>query len=371
MGLILFELFVISLSFLGCREETRASVGKQGFAATALPCAVTYVLPPVSNEEFSLAYAGRSFYADGNHLGYDIGLPEGTRIHPVACGAVRISRPAAGYGQRVVVLEHGLPRPVTVTNGEGQPAEITRFLSIYGHLRPSQDRSGSVGKVEHAIGDGLDVNDVIGYVDRDATNGDGAEHLHVGIRLQSMDDAKASDTQWFRGYDTTPSQRKWFGDPAVFLEELRAALGPSCVPDEPAESPVPIPTTEVPPGLVHFVWEGEPMAGIQELHGSWDPPGPGFIPWGPEATVQCPDVTPNDGRLDCLLAMPGGTTMFSFTVQLPNGSWWGDMSDDPLGGHGETVGTVTLTGPYGPIGYDMVDNGTGPDYYNGFVSVIP
>lgn len=188
----------------------------------AVACTLGRVRHPTeSPEQFSHAYAGRTFYADGNHLGYDIALPEGLPIRPIACGTVRVYRPARGYGTLVVVIEHRFPRSVVVTNGRAERVSVSGFLSIYGHLRPSRNRDGNEPISIHS-GDTVGPDDVIGYVQSDALNGDGAEHLHFGIRLQPIEEAMRSDRNWFRGYDATPSQRQWYADPSVFLQELMA-----------------------------------------------------------------------------------------------------------------------------------------------------
>lgn len=103
----------------------------------------------------------------------------------------------------------------------------------------------------------------------------------------------------------------------------------------------------------------------------WDPPGPVFYDWDPSTFALCPDGQSGDGELDCLLDMPSGTQNFVFTVHLPDGSWWGDWSCGYMGGCGAPIGTVTLTGPNGPMPYQYQSNGQGPDYKNGYVSFVP
>lgn len=188
-------------------------------------CTVSAVRAPTTPEEFQNLYAGRGFYADGNHLGRDIRLTEGTPIHPIACGTVRIYRPANGYGTLAVVIEHQLPHSLNVTNGMGELVSVTNFLSIYGHLRTTSSRNGGT-VLGVRVGDRVGPDDVIGFVQNDAENGDGAEHLHLGIRLQSSGDAQRTELNWFRGYDTTPSQRRFFADPQSFLPTLMRAQAP-------------------------------------------------------------------------------------------------------------------------------------------------
>ena len=378
--LLVLELSVFAFVISGCEKTPVTVLAQQEHTVSYTSCEMTESQLPVSASDFSKTYAGRSFYSDGNHLGYDILLAENTLIYPIGCGIIRVFRAATGYGRLAVVLEHTLPRVVYVTNGEGKAVGISKFLSIYGHLRNYWENYGESDVMQYEPGLYMGLNDALGAIDNGLTNGDGAEHLHLGIRLQSFQDAQAADKNWFRGYDGIPSQKKWYADPVTFLTEISEALGHACVPGD-VDQPIPVPTskpesrpqptTDVPIGLVHFVYEGPLMDGHHELHGSWDLPGSASVPWGPESTVQCPDTAIDDGRLDCQLAMPSGTTNFYFTVKLPDGSWWGDFSSNSSGGSGATIGAVTLTGPYGDISYEMKNNGLGEQYFNGHVAVIP
>jgi hypothetical protein len=97
---------------------------------------------------------------------------------------------------------------------------VSTLLSIYGHLRSTSEASGRGIPTGLRVGDTVNADTVIGYIEHRSMNGDGDEHLHFGIRLQSASSAQRSDpTGWFRGYDTTPSQRSWFTDPAAFIRE--------------------------------------------------------------------------------------------------------------------------------------------------------
>ncbi|MEO5927772.1 MAG: M23 family metallopeptidase [Patescibacteria group bacterium] len=626
-----FFLFILAVGACGAPlGDEQAGVSNEDALAGSPSCTLTAARYPTVPGDMQNVYAGRAFYADGNHLGLDIKLAEGTAIHPIGCGILRVYRAASGYGELVAVIEHKLGTPLTVTNGKGEQVTITSFLSIYGHIRKSQDRNGT-GFLGLKAGDQVGPDDVIGYVNDDAHNGDGAEHVHLGIRLQTATQAAATETNWFRGYDTTPSQRKWFADPALFMPTLTSnatpvvwhppgsflrrpsdgsvwaidhnlnrhpvdlatvsnerlldraidvtetelgcyslalayaspraghqvmkfddastvyeyilgtsgsrqsfisydaflswgwrdadiAIWPSSqrpaffasapdhglqtfrdgslvkadgqneiavvsegrrlpIADWPtflalgygSEQIVTVPadtidlvagprgalvTTElvgycahpstcidgcpppgsgggegevggaggaggaggesgpvtasssasstsvasssvasstaasssvsssastgsgidpnaVPPGKLRFRYDGPVLAGTNQFQGMWDPPGPVFHDWTPATFALCPDNMPNDGILECLLDAPSGTTNFLFTVHLPDGSWWGDMSYDPQGGHGSTIGTVSLEGPNGIVQYVMVSNGSGPDYKNGKVAVIP
>lgn len=204
----------IILGFGGCRENP-GSVQIMGSTS----CAVSRVRFPTTHDEFQKVYANRTFYADGRHLGRDLALPEGAAIHPIACGTVRVYRAAQGYGTLAVVIEHRLPEPRIMRDGTGAAVTVRSFLVIYGHLRPTSTREGTL-PINIRVGDLVGPDDVIGYVERDSLNGDGAEHLHIGIRLQTAEEAVETDSAWFRGYDTTPSQRRWFADPADFLPRL-------------------------------------------------------------------------------------------------------------------------------------------------------
>lgn len=129
--------------------------------------------------------------------------------------------------------------------------------------------------------------------------------------------------------------------------------------------------SSVPVGKLLFRYDGPVLPGTNQFQGMWDPPGSDFHDWAPSTFALCPDTTPDDGVLECLLDMPSGTSNFLFTVQLPDGRWWGDWSCAPTGGCGQPIGTVTLTGPNGPIPYQYQNNGQGPDYWNGLVPDIP
>lgn len=183
----------------------------------------TGVRYPTNQVDFTHLYERRAFYADGNHLGHDIAYAEGVPIHPIACGKIVAYRAARGYGTLVVVIEHHLSEPRLVMNGAGEEVLIQDFLSIYGHLRAIPNaRSSALG---WTVGATVSPDDVIGYIENAARNGDGQEHLHLGIRLQSKDAAVRTDpSAWFRGYDSRNmaigSQRRFFADPARFLQEM-------------------------------------------------------------------------------------------------------------------------------------------------------
>lgn len=614
MGLLfmlMFEVLMFALIFSGCASGTTEEqlLTQEGDVLKANSfCKAGKIDYPIDQAAMFDVYNGRAFYTDGNHLGYDIKLYEGTAVRSIGCGILRFYGQASGFGELVAVVEYQLEYPITVINGEGNAVSISTFLVIYGHLRKSQERDGQA--LPFKVGDTVAIGDVLGYVNDDAHNGDGAEHLHLGIRLQSAAAAKSTDAKWFRGYDGKPSQLKWFADPTKFLAALtlsaastvwhpagtvlRAADGKfwmvvfggarqlipqqtvfkerldaravlasdkeiNCLSDSGtfvsprantklvkfddastvyeyagnwpgewrmafinyeaflswgwidseielrpasnrqqffaysedrglrlmrdgslvksesasevsvvssgmrlpifdwetfqnlgfsannitvlpqatiAEAAGPYGSTIMPEdlsfcgvyggggygeggfggggsgtggdfgnqgsgpdggnsgaggsgstggsggsgaasqgllpqGKVLFEYVGPALTGFMEFQAMWDPPGPVFVDWVPSTFALCPDVVPNDGLLSCLLDMPSGTKNFEFQVHLPDGSWWGDMSNDPQGGKGKTIGTVKLTNAQGNIPYVQKSNGTGPYYTNGYVALVP
>lgn len=211
----------------GCTDvsETEASYYASQEALVA-ECggAIRY---PTTQQAFVQLYAQRAFLVSGGpgaHLGHDVQYAVGTAISPILCGRIRYYGPAGGYGTLVVAIEHTLNRPVYVTSGDGKRVLIQTFLSIYGHLRATASNGSALTWV---AGDWVSAESTIGYVQEDALNGDGGPHLHLGIRLQSREAAMATDGRyWLRGYDSSPTKRSYFADPARFLVELVALQAP-------------------------------------------------------------------------------------------------------------------------------------------------
>ncbi len=250
-------------------------------------CGPEVAYPTGSRERFEQLYRGRSFYADGNHLGHDVLLSEGEAVSAVACGTLVVSRAADGYGTLVAVVEHELSPAVRVPNGVGEMVEVHSFLSIYGHLRPSGLREGT-----H-----VSAGQVLGYVEHRDRNGDGDEHLHLGIRLQSASDARRSDpTAWFRGYDArapSVSQRRWFADPAVFLSALRMEGGAGTPPSDAAPMDA---------GVTPEPHDAAPAGGMPT-----EPPPP--PPPAPTSSETCNGLDDDgDGEVDEDFLCPLGTT---------------------------------------------------------------
>ncbi|MDD3194273.1 MAG: peptidoglycan DD-metalloendopeptidase family protein, partial [Paludibacter sp.] len=148
------------------------------------------------------SYNGRTFYYDKNHLGEDILLPEGTPIYAIGDGVIKVYSSANGYGELVVVIEHRLGALYTFKNARNNDVSTNNILSIYGHLRKSKVRNGN--QLNYQEGDFVTKGQLIGYVNDDANNGDGTEHLHIGIRLSDASTAISVDNNfWYRGYEGT------------------------------------------------------------------------------------------------------------------------------------------------------------------------
>lgn len=583
-ALVIFQFIWFGLVFGGCAKGSDDEVfignGDDLLNGQAY-CALDSFVSPTKDGGLLPLYNGRGFYVDGKHLGTDSLKLEGEEVRSIGCGIIRFYGSASGYGELVAVVEHRLEKPIDAVNGKGETVSVDSFLVIFGHLRKSVERGGE--ELQYKVGDEVGAGDVIGYVNDDAHNGDGAEHIHIGVRIQSANQAKAVDSKWFRGYDGKPSQLKWFADPVTFFATLassqtetvwhpagtvildsngthwmveensaRTKISPQTAKQEKldaravqasddeidclqnggefvsprsgnrlvkfndastvyeyagdwpgkwrmafisyeafvswgwddaeielrpasdkqqffaqsqdkgmrlvrdgtlvksddasevsavssgmrlpifnwetflqmgysANNVVVLPketieqvagprgsvikpgnlsvcgefgggglgeggsggggdggagagtgvTTGVPTGKVLFQYSGPVIQGVNDFQAMWDPPGPAFYDWVPSTFALCPDTVHGDGKLECMLDMPSGTKNFLFQVNLPDGSWWGDMSYDPQGGQGNTIGTVTLTGPNGNVSYVMVTNGTGPMYMNGLAANVP
>jgi murein DD-endopeptidase MepM/ murein hydrolase activator NlpD len=164
---------------------------------------VTSAVTPVPAAAFVAgSYNGRAFLSPANHLGEDVAMPEGSPVVAIAAGTVKFAGPASGYGDLLVAIEHHTLAPITVISGDGGMSITTDvFLTIYGHLRPSAVYGGPAQSL--SVGSCVAAGQVVGFVNDDAHNGDGAEHVHVGVRLMSDAVAHALDgSTAYRGYDT-------------------------------------------------------------------------------------------------------------------------------------------------------------------------
>ncbi len=226
MGFLFVWFWAVTLcaiGLMGCAAGTfdGATHEKDAPNQVAPSCTLEQVQDPLRGRGALTTYNGREFLSDGVHLGWDIDLAEGTGIYPVGCGVVRVARAARGYGTLVVVIEHQLAKPLVLQNGAGTMVSVERFLTIYGHLRPTRVRGGR-GTTALQVGQLVSSDTVLGYVEHTSLNGDGAEHLHLGVRLQSAVAAQQSDpSAWFRGYDGSPSQKRWFANARTLLLGLQ------------------------------------------------------------------------------------------------------------------------------------------------------
>jgi hypothetical protein len=130
------------------------------------------------------------------------------------------------------------------------------------------------------------------------------------------------------------------------------------------------PETEIEDTHIHFRYEGVTV-GENVLEGWWY----GLV--APEDTWQnafledCPDDDPTDAVLECDLPFSSGYIGFLFQVHLPDGRYWGDMSEDVTGGHGETIGAVTLTKNGIELLYSMIAKPEGSMYFMGSLATVP
>jgi hypothetical protein len=245
LGLITLAMMTaVLVSCAAANTEDENKVAGRAITQTAgQTCLLSDVRYPTTAEDFTdanLLYGGRGFLHEYNgikHLGRDLILSAGTVVHPIACGKLVVYRPAQGYGSLVAVLEHELPHSIEVVNGDGEYVQVKKFLSIYGHGTLSDPTSMSSDLVWQT-GQNLQVTDTLMYIQADKdengqdVNGDGPEHLHFGIRLQSMSEAVGVDpTAWFRGNDSADGKyKKYFADPEMFMQNLFELFGDSTSP---------------------------------------------------------------------------------------------------------------------------------------------
>jgi hypothetical protein len=174
------------------------------------------------------SYGGRGFYYDKNHLGEDIRLPEGAPVHAIGPGKIVYYGPAPSYGELVAAVEHELGAPCEFVAATGTSVRTDKILSIYGHIRTCDLRSnGSCTGL--TVGSDVTKDSIIGYVNDHNDdpnldhNGDGKEHLHLGIRLSSAEQARKTDGgKWLRGYVIGSSAAKEFAAASVVIPVLRS-----------------------------------------------------------------------------------------------------------------------------------------------------
>lgn len=169
-------------------------------------------------------YEGRSFYVDGIHLGIDLEAPEGTRIVAGVEGTVVYYGPASGYGTRVMVIEAHSEAACRWTNGVGDSLDVHAMVFLYGHIRHTVHFGGGGHEVTLRPGDSVGPSTVIGYAERASHNGDGDEHLHFGIRLQSWAEAERLQNTTGRsaiaGYDRDGTLVAVYANPEQLLDVI-------------------------------------------------------------------------------------------------------------------------------------------------------
>jgi hypothetical protein len=182
-------------------------------AVISTPLASTLDYPISKDLYIPGSYDKRSFYYDKNHLGEDEKMPEGSEIRAIGNGKLvfygsqldpNTGKPI-GYGELYAVIENDLGREVSFTNAYGNVVKTRFILSIYGHIRKNKNR-GDGNQLPWILRNCIKKGDVIGYVNDDADNGDGKEHIHLGIRLS--DDAtalRADGGKRYRGYEINVS----------------------------------------------------------------------------------------------------------------------------------------------------------------------
>jgi PKD repeat protein len=177
------------------------------------------------------SYANRTFYCCpgnlGRHLGEDEEWVEGTAIRAIGPGKIKFYDSASGYGELVVAIEHDLGRVYTFINAYNQSVQTRYILSIYGHLRKTEQRTGK--PLKFSMNQQVDKNTIIGYVNNSShpdgqnpdPNGDGLEHLHLGIRLSDAATAKIADgNKWLRGYEGKTNAGRDFAAASVVIPIL-------------------------------------------------------------------------------------------------------------------------------------------------------
>lgn len=227
----------VAINDLGQIVGTGYYNGQQrGFVLTPAPPPPASWLYPTApfDQPYDANSFGRPFYYDGIHLGEDIALSEKTAVHAIGSGRLvayqRSSKEGQGYGELVAVVEHDLGAPLVFSNAFGGNVTTRFVLSIYGHIRKCDLRKKPTRCAGLEVGDMIAANTLLGFVNDDANNGDGKEHLHLGIRLSDAATAKATDPGlWFRGYESTDKAGRpttTFGnDFAAGLVVIRALRG--------------------------------------------------------------------------------------------------------------------------------------------------
>ena len=259
------------------------------------------------------SYDGRNFLSPANHLGEDSAHHHHDAVYAVANGVVKIAQPAQGYG-RVVVIEHRLPDGNFVT-------------SIYGHL------CGHSGYPLVPNGSYVTKGQLVGYVGSDDENGDGAEHIHLGIRIGRYDG-------YFCGYTGTPQcTANRYYRPTEFINARRNGItvnsGISLSPSSPT---VNNPITFTAGVRNNYFYGGSFAFRLRVSSGSTVIASPELTRW----------LNPGDSAMPTFTATPGGAGTYQAILELRapgTETWW------PISASGSGVNprsfSVTNSGPTG------------------------
>lgn len=130
------------------------------------------------------------------HMGVDAGgeFEAGEPVYAVADGIVREAQERSQFGL-VVLIEHF-------------PNDESANVSLYGHLRPSDQRV-SVGQI-------VSAGDVIGVLGNESENGGWTPHLHFGIHKESY----TGDWVYYGHVRDLEDANDWFDPETYILDRL-------------------------------------------------------------------------------------------------------------------------------------------------------
>lgn len=186
-----------------------------------------------SDWEDHLYYGNRDFLQSssyGAHLGADFLANEGDKVFAGVTGKLVEYRTSGGYDEDgnystsigysfAAVVASFIEPSMTWTNGDEEETTTSAYLTIYGHIRSTSELSGGEATGLQA-GDCVTPETLLGYIQNKDYNGDGDEHLHYGVRLQSAEDARAVASDYFAGYESD-GWRTYYADP---IDPLSATI---------------------------------------------------------------------------------------------------------------------------------------------------